>query len=394
MELNFVRADGSVFVGEVGSTQFTDDLGKARTVITIRDITEQRQAQMALAESEERYRAVVHSMSDGLVLQDAYGIIVAANPAAEEILGRKAAELIGMTSDDASWHSVYEDEQPFLGDEHPATVARNTGASQRGVVMGISKPQGGQTWISVNSDPILDGEAGEPKGAVVTFHDITESRQAHRTISEYAKQLENSVYQTLNVIANMVEMRDPYTAGHERNVATLARDIAKEMGWDEAHCRNLEQAGLVHDIGKIAIPAEILARPSRLTSMEYQIVQSHASRSYEILKDVDFPFPIAEIVYQHHERMDGSGYPRGLKGDEISVEARVLAVADVVESMASHRPYRAALGMDAALEEIKKNRGTLYDPEVADALLRLINKKGYQLPHGGLSHKNGPAWSA
>ena len=178
----------------------------------------------------------------------------------------------------------------------------------------------------------------------------------------------------------MVEMRDPYTAGHENRVSIIAADIAREMGWSEERCHSLQLAGLVHDIGKIAIPAEILTKPSRLTPLEYEMIKTHAERGYEILKNVKGPVPIAQIIRGHHERMDGSGYPHGLKGDEILPETRVLAVADVLESMASHRPYRPALGLEAGLEELQSHRGIWFDEDVVDAVMRLVRDKGYTLP--------------
>jgi putative nucleotidyltransferase with HDIG domain len=185
---------------------------------------------------------------------------------------------------------------------------------------------------------------------------------------------------TLHAVSNMIEFRDPYTAGHERRVGIIAADIAREMGWTKERCKNLEYIGLVHDIGKIAIPAEILTKPSRLSYLEYEMVKGHAEKGYEVLKDIDFPLPIAEIIRQHHERMDGSGYPRGLKGEEILLEARIIAVADVVESIASHRPYRPALGVDVAIKEIEVHKGSLFDSGVVDALLNLFREKNYQLP--------------
>ena len=210
--------------------------------------------------------------------------------------------------------------------------------------------------------------------------DITERRKAADEIAEYVRQLETSMQGTLRAISNMVEQRDPYTAGHERRVGIIAADIARELGWAERKCLDLEMICLVHDIGKIGIPSEILSKPGRLTPIEYELVKSHVARGYEILKDVPFPLPIAQIIYQHHERMDGSGYPQGLLGEQILPEARVLAVADVVESMASHRPYRPALGMEYALNELMQNRAKLYDADVVDALLRLMNEKAYQIP--------------
>jgi len=152
------------------------------------------------------------------------------------------------------------------------------------------------------------------------------------------------------------------------------------MGWSEEKCRTLQLIGLVHDIGKMSIPAEILAKPGRLSKIEFELVKTHAEQGYQILKDFDFSLPIAEIIREHHERMDGSGYPQGLKGEETLLEARILAVADVLEAMASHRPYRAALGIEAALNDIESQRGSLFDPEVVDAMLRLFREKEYLLP--------------
>ncbi|MCD6296534.1 MAG: HD domain-containing protein [Deltaproteobacteria bacterium] len=175
-----------------------------------------------------------------------------------------------------------------------------------------------------------------------------------------------------------VETRDPYTAGHQRRVAEIARAIAMEMGLPMHQVEGIHMAGLIHDIGKIAVPAEILSKPGKITECEFGIIKSHPEIGRDILKKIDFPWPISQIVYQHHERMDGSGYPQGLSGNDIFLEARIMAVADVVEAMASHRPYRPALGIDKALDEISKNRKVLYDPEVADACLRLFKEKEFK----------------
>ncbi|MCX5826169.1 MAG: HD domain-containing protein [Deltaproteobacteria bacterium] len=184
---------------------------------------------------------------------------------------------------------------------------------------------------------------------------------------------------TIQVISRTVEMRDPYTAGHQRRAADLARAIATEMGISADRTDFVRIAGTIHDIGKISVPAEILSKPTKLTDIEFRLIKAHAQAGYDILKNIEFPWPVADVILQHHERMDGSGYPQGIKGDDILLESRILAVADVVESMASHRPYRPALGIDAALEEITKNRGTLYDPRVVDICLRLFNEKSYKM---------------
>jgi HD-GYP domain-containing protein (c-di-GMP phosphodiesterase class II) len=184
---------------------------------------------------------------------------------------------------------------------------------------------------------------------------------------------------TVRAIAVTVETRDPYTAGHQRRVADLARAIATEMNLSVDQIDGIRMAATIHDLGKISVPAEILSTPKKLTNIEFSLIKTHSQSGYDILKDIDFPWPVARTVLEHHERMNGSGYPNALTGDNILLESRILAVADVVESMASHRPYRPSLGIKAALEEIEKNRGTLYDTGAVDACLRVFREKGYQL---------------
>jgi len=184
---------------------------------------------------------------------------------------------------------------------------------------------------------------------------------------------------TVNTLASTVEMRDPYTAGHQRRVTILACAIAEEMGLTEEQFDGLRLAGLIHDIGKITVPAEILNKPGRISELELNIIKTHPEAGYKVLKEIAFPWPVARIVLQHHERLNGSGYPQGLKDGEIMLEAKILAVADVVEAMASHRPYRPALGIEAALHEITMNKGILYDPDVTDICAQLFTVKGFAL---------------
>ncbi len=195
-----------------------------------------------------------------------------------------------------------------------------------------------------------------------------------------ARQLEESMNDTMLAISRMVEQKDLYTSGHQRWVASIGQAVARELGWDEERFKLVFQAGVVHDVGKIGIPSELLAKPARLSPWEYQLIKTHSQAGYEILKDVPSLLPIARIILQHHERFDGSGYPNGLKGDEIVPEARILAAADVFESMISHRPYRPALGVDAAIGELVQNRGILYEPQIVDALVTLVKLKGYRVP--------------
>ncbi|MBI5005803.1 MAG: PAS domain S-box protein [Nitrosomonadales bacterium] len=214
---------------------------------------------------------------------------------------------------------------------------------------------------------------GKPLRSLGTVQDVTVTRFAERALREQQQVLEQALEGTIHTVSMAVELRDPYTAGHQRRVAELASAIAAVMGLDDECIKGIRLGATIHDIGKIGIPAEVLSKPSRLTAIELQIVREHAAMGFEILKDVRFPWPVAEIAHQHHERMDGSGYPRGLKGDAICLEARIVAVADVVESMATHRPYRAALGVQAAMDEISAHRGTLYDAQVVDACRQVLD---------------------
>ncbi|MFO7866195.1 MAG: GAF domain-containing protein [Candidatus Aminicenantes bacterium] len=213
---------------------------------------------------------------------------------------------------------------------------------------------------------------------IVSMRDRVLQKTSEKELKKTLKKLRGALGGTIQVIELMVEERDPYTAGHQRRVTDLARSISNEMGLSSNQIEAIRMAGLIHDIGKISIPSEILSKPTQLTETEFELIKKHPQVGYEILKNIDFPWPVAEIVLQHHERLDGSGYPDGLKNSQILMEARVLGVADVVEAMSSHRPYRAGLGKKKALEEIKKNKGTLYEPEAVDACVRLIAEKGYE----------------
>jgi putative two-component system response regulator len=190
--------------------------------------------------------------------------------------------------------------------------------------------------------------------------------------------LRKSMEGIIQAMSSTIEMRDPYTAGHQQRVADLAQSVSVEMGLSEERVEGVRMAGLIHDLGKIAVPAEILTKPGRLNDIEFNLIKLHPQAGYNILKDIDFPWPLARIVIEHHERIDGSGYPHGLSGEDLLQESKILAVADVVEAMASHRPYRVALGLEVALEEISKNKGVLYDPTVVDACVKIISNGNFQ----------------
>lgn len=214
---------------------------------------------------------------------------------------------------------------------------------------------------------------------LAVVRDITERKKAEQRLQDTNAQLERVLRGTLDVVEQIVEVSDPYTSGHQRRVAQLAEAIAREMGLPEDSCVTIiRTAARIHDIGKTTVPAEILSRPGKLTQAEYALVKCHAQVGYDIIRRANLPEPVAEVVHQHHERLDGSGYPQGLAGDDILPEAQILAVADVVEAMSSHRPYRPALGVDAALEEVTRGADSLYYPDVVSACLTLFREKGFR----------------
>ena len=282
---------------------------------------------------------------------------------ADELIGRNVMEFV---------HASYHKEAIHL-----MTEMNNGNIADAAELLMVRK--GGSHFYAEANANILRDANNNQIGILFFERDITGRRRAEEELQTTLSSLRKAVNTTIQVLVAAIEARDPYTAGHQKRVADLACAIATEMGNPPEIVEGIRMAGCIHDIGKLSLPAEILSKPTKLTALEFALIKEHSQSGYEILKDVESPWPLAEMVYQHHERMDGSGYPRNLKGAEILIEARILAVADVVESMASHRPYRPALGLDAALEEIENNKGTLYDADAVDACLILFREKGYQL---------------
>jgi len=214
-------------------------------------------------------------------------------------------------------------------------------------------------------------------GAVLLINDTTQTINAKKNLKKSFVMLQKATEDIIMAMANTSEMRDPYTAGHQKRVQDLALAIARELRVSQEQMEGIKFAGIIHDIGKIAVPSDILAKPGNISKMEYEVIKSHSMVGYELLKKIEFPWPIAEIVYQHHEKIDGSGYPRGLTGQQILLEAQILAVADIMEAMVSHRPYRAALGLEKALEIMRELRGVSLNPQIVDACVDLIKNQGY-----------------
>jgi putative nucleotidyltransferase with HDIG domain len=232
-------------------------------------------------------------------------------------------------------------------------------------------------WVQVSARIVYDQRSGRIHYFETFIEDISHRKKVEMDISHILETQEKALTNTIQTISKISEIRDPYTAGHQRRVTQLAVAIAREMQLEQPLIEALNTASMLHDIGKAYVPAEILTKPGKLSDAEMRLVRNHPATGYDIVRQIDFQKPIADIILQHHERMDGSGYPNGLKGDAIMKEARILAVADVVEAMATDRPFRTEYGIEKALEEIENKRGTLYDPEAVDACLRLCRHRGF-----------------
>lgn len=370
-ELNMLRSDGTKFPAEISTAIFQDRNRETRSSMIIRDATERRRAELALRQSERQFRSMVEQSIAGFyVIQD--GKFAYVNQRLADILGYDAIpDLLG------------RDILSFIPEEQRDTVAgylREVIADKApgsGYTVQAIRKDGSRIEIGANAAAVVI--AGEP-AIMGLMQDISEKKHTEEQIQRYIEQLKTAFMRTVEVAMNLSEMRDPYTAGHEKRVAEIAVAIGTEMGFDERRLEGLRVAGYLHDIGKITVPAEILARPGKLSANEYALIKQHPQAGYDVLKNVEFPWPVALCALQHHERVDGSGYPQGLKGNDICEEARVLAVADTIEAMSSHRPYRAGLGLDKALAEIERGRGTAYDAQAANAALRLFRDKGFSIP--------------
>lgn len=323
-----------------------------------------------LRESERRYRGVVENAHDAIYIQTASGFQYV-NPAFEKLTGFKKEEICNGKFN--FWNSIHPDDRKMVKERKEARKKGEEKSSS--FQFRIIARTGGVRIVDVNTVDL--GEVEETK-EIGILRDITDRIDAEKEKSRSLERLRRALEETINALTAAVEMRDPYTAGHQRRVTDLACSIAKEMGLPQERIEAIQMAGIIHDIGKILIPSEILSKPGKLSDAAFNMIKTHPQAGYDILKSIEFPFPVAQIVLQHHERMDGSGYPAGLSGEKILLEARILAVADVVEAMASHRPYRPVLGINKALEEITKNRGILYDHDGVDACLRLFDRGAFR----------------
>ncbi len=371
VEHRIVRPDGQVRFVRKRTEAFHDSDGRARRVVgTCQDITDQKAAETTAEERSHFLEQLLESIPVPVHYKDASLRYVGCNEAFAISLGRSKDEIIGRT----------------VFDLHPARLAKRFDADNRELLahpmrpiedlVGSVGPAGTRREVQTHK-AVFSDVSGQPAGIVAIDFDVTEMRRAERELAASAEKLALTLEGAVAALGATTELRDPYTAGHQRRVAELACAIGLELGWTEARLESLRIAAVLHDIGKIVLPAEILAKPGRLSATEMELIHHHAAAGAEIVGSIGFERDVAEIIHQHHERLDGSGYPAGLCDGDILPEARVLAVADVVEAMISHRPYRAALPIEAAITELQDGRGIRYDTDACETAIFLIRDKGF-----------------
>ena len=358
-ECRGLRSDGAHMILEISAVSMAGR-NEEMYVMHVRDVTERKRV-------EAEHSRLFNLSNDMLCIGGFDGYFRQLNPAWTKCLGWSRGELMS---------------RRWLEFTHPQDRLATINAGRRlgeGEILTSFENRylakdGSYRWISWNSYPLIE------KGLVFSVaRDVTEKKLASEEIAKTVKDLRKHATAIIDVIARTVEIRDPYTSGHQKRVAGLAAAIAGEMGLSRNEIDGIRLAGSIHDLGKISVPSEILSMPRKLTEVEFNLIKAHSQVGYDILKNIHFEWPIAEMVYEHHERINGSGYPRGLSGDDIRRESKILSVADVVEAIESHRPYRPALGREAALEEIEKNKGILYDADVVNACVSLYKEKGFVL---------------
>jgi PAS domain S-box-containing protein len=359
----FFDRQGRMHWGEINSV-FLPWEGRPASLVFINDITERKLAEEQIIKAKEEWERTFDSVPDLIAIVDKEFRVTRVNRAMADRLDLTPREMIGKRC----YELFHGQAGPPAYCPHNAVIQEN-----RGKAAEFFEPRL-NGYFFLTATPLPGTES-----VIHVFRDISDRKRAEEKILQGAEQLRKAMTGIVQTMAATVEVKDPYTAGHQRRVADLAQAIAAEMGLDENQCLGIHMAGMIHDLGKLSVPAEILSKPTPLTEIEMNLIRVHLQAGYEILKGVEFPWPVARMILEHHERINGSGYPQGLKGEAISPEARILAVADVVEAIASFRPYRPARGIETALQEIEAQQGILYDAQAVQACLRLFREKGYRL---------------
>jgi putative nucleotidyltransferase with HDIG domain len=377
-EKQYIRKDGSLVDVEMFVHMVRKADGSPRYYYAfVTDITERKIIKEQISRSKNLLQAVIDATPDFLSVEDSQHRYLLVNMAFARSHDAHPKEMIGkadkdffpleqcMGNPEKGLRGFWKDDDAAFAGEHVHTAnALHTW------------PDGSKHIYDTYKIP-LHNSAGEVYGVLVYSRDITDQRRAEEDVIQSIGKLREAFMGSVHIVAAISEKRDPYTAGHQVRVSSLAEAIAREMRLPEHQVEGIKVGGLIHDIGKVSVPADILSKPAKLTEIEYAMVKIHPQAALEILSDTSFPWPLAQMIVQHHERMDGSGYPFGLKGNDIMLEARILAVADVVEAIASHRPYRPALNIEEALQEISGKRGTLYDEVVVDACITVFREKNF-----------------
>ena len=356
-----IKGEKRYFVGTLSCIYINGEFNG--TVVVTKEITERKKAAQELLKLETKYYDLFRSIPVGIcvVRMDTWEILEF-NP--------RTAEIFGYSLDE--FKNIKINELYVNPDELRKVTSKLMSEGEINIDLRMRRKDSTIIHVQMLAKHKED-DSGNHLMEIV-FQDITKIKELEQALRENLNRMEVLFEDIVLALSKIMKFKDLYTDLHQRRVADLTNLLSKKLNLDEETARGIYIAALLHDIGKIAVPSDILSKPTKLTDIEFELIKRHPIVGYEILREVDFPWPVAEIVLQHHERLDGSGYPYGLKDDEIMLEARILAVADVVEAMDSHRPYRPALGLFAALDEISKNRGKLYDPDVVDACLEVCGK--------------------
>jgi len=333
------------------------------------DLTRQKQVEESLRDIEKFSSGLMENSPNPILVVNADASIKYINPAMENLIGLKSNLILGEKPPYPWWPEKYKERY-----NRDFNIILREGCTNREYLY-VNK-MGEEFWVDVNAKTIFSN--GKLKYLIINWFDVTERKLIENNLKESYRNLQKTLQGTINALAAIVETRDPYTSGHQKRVSRLAVAISEELNLDKETIEGIKIAAKIHDIGKINIPSLILNKPGRLTDIEYDLIKTHPQVGYEIVKEIEFLMPVAEIILQHHEKLNGSGYPKGLKKRNIMLEAKILAVADVVEAISSYRPYRPALGLQVAIEEIKKNRGKLYDPAVVDRCIKIVTQKGFK----------------
>ena len=362
-ELDITCGEGKVLVVEmrVVKTEWEGDQAK---IASIRDISDRKRAEEAIRDAAEEWRQCFDAIEGMMLLTDTDFNVQRVNKAAARILGRDISKILGQPC----YRLIHGTETP--PDSCPKLKAMITGKPEYAE---MKETHLGRI-LGISDSPMKDNQ-GRVVRTVEVIDDITIRKQNEQESIRLTEALAKSFMSTTEAISDLTEKRDPYTIGHSKGVTELSVSIAQKMGMEEEEIKGLQVCAMLHDVGKVVIPSGILNKPGRLSEHEFAIIKLHPETAYEALRHIPFPWPVAEAVFQHHERLDGTGYPQGLKGDDIHPWARILAVADVVDAMATHRPYRAALSQQIVLKELNRAHGTVYDRQVVDVYKAMLSQK-------------------